>query len=106
MFLHAGTSNSNTAGCMSWYCIGPGKSGFPMNARTIFENLEDEGYSYDIHYMDWADPIEIYPLNENKEKFIQDDDFELLFEKMKRGELADYTYLVPRFYRGDYWPNS
>lgn len=56
--------------------------------------------------MDWADPIEIYPLNENKERFIHDEDFQILFEKLRSGELADYTYLVPRFYRGDYWPNS
>lgn len=25
---------------------------------------------------------------------------------MRTGRLADYTYLVPRFYRGDHWPNS
>ncbi len=69
MFLHAATSGSNTAGCMAFACRN-GQSGFPIQVRSIFENLEENDFTYDIHYMDWADPLEISPVNENKEKFI------------------------------------
>jgi len=54
--------------------------------------------------MDWCDAMAIYPMNEKKENFIHDSNYESLYKQMDNGTLATYTYLVPRIKSVD--PNN
>lgn len=67
MFFHAATSLGNTEPCLDWYC-----NGYPIHVKTIYENLDSEGFSNKIHYMDWNEAWALYPLNQNNSKYIVD----------------------------------
>lgn len=67
-----------------------------MEARTIYENLEAEGYSTKIYWQDWNEAFAITPLNKDFNKFEYDIQFEKFFKKLEEGTLEDYTFLIPR----------
>ena len=77
MFLHAATSKGNTGPCVWTFC-----EGYPIEVETIFERLDSEGVSNKIRYLDWNEAFAITPLNKNVTKFLLDEEFEDLYEKM------------------------
>lgn len=66
-FYHIATSRGNVRNCDGWYC-----SGYPMEARSIYENLEDEGFTWAVHWMDWNEAFAITPLNKKFYGFVYD----------------------------------
>ena len=64
-------------------------------------SIQDDGYSFSIHYMDWCEAMAIEPLAQQKDKYIHDQDFILFIEKLHTGNLDTYTYLVPRIFNND-----
>lgn len=44
-FYHAASSKGHLGNCGWWYC-----SEYPMEARTIFDNMKEEGISWKIHW--------------------------------------------------------
>jgi phospholipase C len=63
---------------------------------SIFDNLEAEGFTWGIHFMDWCDPAYIYPTVTHVRHFHWDDHYKKLYKKMQDGTLDQFTYLVAR----------
>lgn len=92
-FYHCATSLGNTGNCSGWYC-----SGYPMVTKTIYESLEEEGYTWSLHWMDWSEAFAIYPFNRKFDNIIYDEDMSIFFDKLKNGNLDNYTFLTPRIH--------
>jgi hypothetical protein len=52
--------------------------------------------SWSVHFMDWIDPIFVYPTDTNIEHFVLDENYNKLYQKMQDGNLDTFTYLIPR----------
>jgi phospholipase C len=68
---------------------------FPLHMRSIFQNLEEEGYDWAIHFNDWNEAIFVYPTNTLVNSYKIDPEFKGLYAKMKNGTLPAFTYVVP-----------
>eukprot|EP00211_Chloroparvula_japonica_P002153 CAMPEP_0119124030 /NCGR_PEP_ID=MMETSP1310-20130426/3771_1 /TAXON_ID=464262 /ORGANISM="Genus nov. species nov., Strain RCC2339" /LENGTH=485 /DNA_ID=CAMNT_0007113917 /DNA_START=81 /DNA_END=1534 /DNA_ORIENTATION=+ len=74
----------------------PYGSTFPVFSRSIEEDLEAEGYSFEIHYHDFTTAHGIEPLaTQHANRFIYDLEFSTFYDELRNGSLPDYTFLVP-----------
>jgi len=57
-----------------------------------------DGFTWNIHWMDWNEAFAISPLNEYKDNFVHDEDFTQFFNNLEKGTLPNYTFLIPRIF--------
>lgn len=90
MFMHTATTMGYDGGQYD---------GYPLAARSIYEDLFDEGHSFEIRWQDFTTAHGIVPLSSNvtlNSRIVQDLGFEKFLPMLASGKgLADYTVLVP-----------
>jgi len=94
MHFHAATSQGNTDNCPNWFC-----ANYPINVTTIYDSLDKDGLSWEMHWMDWNEAMAISPLNQRKDKYVHDLKMNNFFDQLenKNGQkLSNYTFLIPR----------
>lgn len=92
MFFHAAQSHGNTNNCWGQiFC-----KGYPFEAKTIESNLGEEGYKWEVHWMDWNESFAISPMNKDLENQVYDPEFKYFFKQVLDGTLSDYTFLIPK----------
>jgi len=67
-----------------------------LNVRTIYNNLSDAGLSWAVYSFDTNEVLEFSQVNRQTANFKQfDDSFK---NDVQQGALANYSFIIPRFY--------
>jgi len=91
MMLHAATTTGYDGG---QFDAGP----YHMHARTIYEDLQDGGFTWRIHWQDFTTAHAITPLSSSPNTsalITRDVAFAQFFDALEHGTLPSYTLLVP-----------
>ena len=79
MFLHTATTKGYNGGNYEDY---------PLNTRSIYENLADEGLNWEIYFQDFTTAHGISPLNTYTDQFIEDYEFKHFQDTIKQNKLT------------------
>jgi len=84
LYMHAGTSAG--FGFNKWQA--------KLDIRTIYENMEDAGFTWGVYSFDTNEVLEFSRINTKKANFKKfDDSFQ---SDVTSGKLANYSFIVPR----------
>lgn len=94
-FVHAATSNGHTNSPTSLSVVKDEMGYSTYGMRTIYENLSDQGQSWNIYFHDFPQSLALTNLHSYLGQFKA---FDTFLADVARGTLPEYSFIEPRYF--------